>query len=154
MKLTIIIPDGAVYEDGLCYSGLTWDGTPANIHALQWQNVVGWLEFNDGTANEEITSLPVWADNAMAAWSVADSNAKHPPAPLPPTAEQNASTASSLLYQTDWSTIADVADPTKSNPYLTNVNDYLTYRNAVRQYIIKPVAGVIDWPTPPKAIWS
>ena len=150
MKLTIIPSDGAVYENGLCYSGLTWNGTPMDVHALQWQDVEGWLEFNDGSPNQTITELPQWANNAMDAWAVANT----PIPPVPPTAEQNKAQASSLLYATDWTTIPDVSDSTKSNPYLTNVGEFLTYRNAVRQYAINPIAGNIDWPVVPTAIWS
>lgn len=72
MRLTIIPSDGAVYEDGLCHSGLTWEGTPANIHALQWFDTQGWTEYSDGTQNENISELPQWALNAMAAWDVAN----------------------------------------------------------------------------------
>lgn len=61
--------------------------------------------------------------------------------------------ASKLLYETDWTTIPDVADPTKSNPYLINVQDYVTYRNAVRQLAIYPVANPV-WPTKPISQWS
>lgn len=61
--------------------------------------------------------------------------------------------ASELLYETDWTTIPDVADPTKSNPYLINVQDYVTYRNAVRQLAVYPVASPI-WPTKPTSQWS
>ncbi len=150
MKLTIIPVDGAVYENGVCYSGLTWEGTPVNVHALQWQDIAGWIEFNDGQPNEEITSLPSWALNAEAAWTVANT-----PVPPPlPTAEQNKQTASSKLYSTDWTTIPDVADPTKSNPYLGNVQDFVTYRNAVRQYAVYPIAGNINWPVEPQAVWT
>lgn len=150
MRLTIIPIDGAVYEDGVCYAGLTWDGTPENVSALQWFDVGGWIEFKDGKPNETITVLPTWADNAMAAWTVANT----PVPPPPPTAEQNQAYAATLLYQTDWTTIPDVGDPTKSSPYLVNVNEFLAYRNSVRQYAINPVAGNIDWATKPTAIWS
>jgi len=61
--------------------------------------------------------------------------------------------ASQFLYQTDWTTIADVSDPAKSNPYLTNAAEFNTYRNAVRQYAINPVANPV-WPTQPTAQWS
>jgi len=61
--------------------------------------------------------------------------------------------ASQLLYQTDWTTIADVSDPAKSNPYLTNAAEFNTYRNAVRQYAINPVADP-TWPSQPTAQWS
>lgn len=79
MRLTIIPSDGAVYKDGLCYSHLTWEGTPNSVHALQWFNNTGWIEFNDDNpydnykpANETITELPQWALNALAAWEEAN----------------------------------------------------------------------------------
>lgn len=154
MRLTIIPSDGAVYEDGLCYSDLLWQGTPLDIHALQWFDTQGWIEFNNGQPNQDITELPEWAYNAMAAWQVAYDEAHKPPVPVPPTAEENKEYAVSLLQATDWTTIPDVADPTKSNPYLANVNDFVTYRNAVRQYAIYPVAGDINWPVVPQEVWQ
>jgi len=147
MKLTIIPSDGAVYENDICYSNLTWQGTPPNVHALQWLDVSGSIEFNDGSPNENITVLPQWADNAMDAWTVANT-------PSPPTAEQNKQAAVSKLQATDWATIPDVADPAKSNPYLSNAQDFVTYRNAVRQYAIYPVAGEINWPVVPQEVWT
>lgn len=76
------------------------------------------------------------------------------PAPPPPTADQNKQTATQNLYETDWTTIPDVGDPTKSNPYLGNVQEFVTYRNAVRQYAINPVAGNIQWPRKPTEVWT
>jgi len=78
----------------------------------------------------------------------------YPFPPEPPTAEQNKATASNLLSQTDWTTIADVADPLKSNPYLDNQADFVAYRNEVRQYAVYPVAGNINFPSVPAAIWK
>lgn len=150
MKLTIVPSDGAVYENGICYANLTWQGTPPNVHALQWDTDSGWIEFNDGTPNENITTLPVWANNAEAAWTVANT-----PTPLPPpTAEENKQIAVNKLQATDWATISDVADPAKSNPYLSNAQDFVTYRNAVRQYAVYPVAGNINWPVVPQEVWT
>ena len=63
------------------------------------------------------------------------------------------SKASQLLYETDWTTIADVADPTKSQPYLLNQAEFTTYRSAVRQLAVYPVADPV-WPTKPVAQWS
>lgn len=77
-----------------------------------------------------------------------------PPEPHIPTAEENKQTAMNLLQATDWTTIPDVGDPTKSNPYLANVADFVTYRNAVRQYAITPIEGNIDWPTVPEEVWQ
>jgi hypothetical protein len=150
MKLTIIPSDGAVYENSICYSNLTWQGTPPNVHALQWVDVSGSIEFNDGTPNEDITVLPQWANNAMDAWTVANT----PVPPQPPTAEDNKQRAVNKLQATDWTTIPDVADPAKSNPYLSNAQDFVTYRNAVRQYAVYPVAGNINWPAVPQEVWT
>ena len=61
--------------------------------------------------------------------------------------------ASKLLYETDWTTIPDVADPAKSNPYLVNVQDFVVYRNDLRQLAVHPVANPV-WPIKPVAQWS
>ena len=60
--------------------------------------------------------------------------------------------ASALLYETDWTTIPDITDPAKSNPYLGNQQDYIVYRNALRQLAVYPVANPV-WPTKPTTVW-
>lgn len=155
MKLTIIKDDNTVYKDGVSYIGLTWQGTPSNVHALQWLNDSGWIEFNNGDLNQDITVLPDWADNAIAAWQIAYNEAHKPaPDPLPPTAEQNKQTALFLLGQTDWATIPDVSDPQKTNPYLLNPDEFIAYRNTIRAIAINPTEGYINWPNKPTAMWS
>lgn len=150
MRLTIIPIDKAVYVDGDCLMPLDWQGTPDNVHALQWNNDSGWVEYRDDIPNETISVLPDWANNAYAAWVAANT----PPVPTPPTAEQNKQQAESLLFETDWSALPSVSDPTKSNPYLANADEFVAYRSAIRQYVVTPVAGDINWPTKPKAIWQ
>jgi len=165
MKLTIIPFDGFVGENGVGYSNLTWAGTPANVHALQWNDAApinedgtlyyGWIEFNDGTPNELINTLPIWATNAEAAWQTAN----NPPSPPPPTPEeiqaQNKAQASSLLSATDWTATVDIADPKYSNPYLMNQADFLAYRSAVRDIAVNPpTTPVTTWPTLPAEKWS
>jgi hypothetical protein len=152
MKLTIIPADGSVGEDGKFYLNLDLSSCaiPTNVHALQWDGVAGWIEFNEPIPNEEITSLPAWANCCMNKWTEANT----PVPPQPPTAEQNKATAVSKLQATDWATIPDVADPAKSNPYLSNAQDFITYRNSVRQYAINPVAGDINWPAVPQEVWT
>ena len=153
MKLTIIPADGSVGENGVFYNGLNLSSCniPEDVHALQWQDTAGWIEYiSSSVQNEPITELPVWANCCMAKWTEANT----PVPPQPPTAEQNKTTAVNKLQATDWTTIPDVSDPTKSNPYLSNVQDFVTYRNAVRQYAINPVAGDINWPTLPQEVWT
>lgn len=65
----------------------------------------------------------------------------------------NKQEASSLLTETDWTTIPDVGDQTKSNPYLSNVNEFVTYRNEVRAIALNPPITVDIWPTKPVEIW-
>lgn len=71
-----------------------------------------------------------------------------------PTAEENEASAKALLQETDWATIPVVADPTKSNPYLTNQDAFISYRSNIRQYAITPTSGNLNWGTMPDAVWS
>jgi len=67
-------------------------------------------------------------------------------------AAQNQKTASDLLYETDWTTIPDVANP-ENVPYLTNQADYIAYRNIIRKIAVKPTWDAV-FPELPVAIWS
>jgi len=151
MRLTIIPVDGNVIKDEIGYINLDLSSCtiPSNVRALQWQETSGWLEFWDGP-NQDIAELPSWTNCCLAKWTEANT----PVPPSPPTAEDNKQISIALLQQTDWTTIPDVSDPSKSNPYLSNVNDFVAYRNAVRQYAITPVAGNITWPILPQEIWT
>jgi hypothetical protein len=60
--------------------------------------------------------------------------------------------ARQILYETDWTTIPDVANP-KNNPYLMNQDEFIAYRNTVRGYAVNPVANP-DFPTAPTEQWS
>lgn len=155
MKFTIIPVDESVGVNGVFYLKLDLSSCniPADVHALQWQDTAGWIEFSTPIENQPITELPAWANCCMTKWIEADTPVPPQP-PQPPTAEQNKQMAVSKLNGTDWTTIPDVEDPTKSNPYLSNAQEFITYRNAVRQYAVYPVAGKINWPTIPQEIWT
>ena len=73
MKLTIIPSDGAVYKDGVSYSGLDLSVVPTNVHALQWYDSEGEVEFNGRPKpqNELITVLPDWANACLTKWDEA-----------------------------------------------------------------------------------
>jgi hypothetical protein len=75
MKLTIIKDDGAVYKDGLNYLNLDLNKIPSDVHALQWDNNAGHIEYiNCYKSNEEITELPSWANDCLSAWEIAHQN--------------------------------------------------------------------------------
>jgi hypothetical protein len=60
--------------------------------------------------------------------------------------------AQELLYKTDWTTIPDIALP-ENNPYLMNQQEFIAYRNAIRNYAVNPVTDPV-WPTQPTEQWS
>jgi hypothetical protein len=61
--------------------------------------------------------------------------------------------ATYILQQTDWTSIADVGDPTKSNPYLVNQAEFISYRSTVRNLAVNPVENPV-FPTAPTEQWS
>ena len=74
MKLTIITADNAVYKDGVSYSDLDLSacGIPANVWALQWQDISGWVEDKSALVdNLAITELPAWATACVTKWDEA-----------------------------------------------------------------------------------
>jgi hypothetical protein len=63
------------------------------------------------------------------------------------------STAQYILSATDWTSVADVGDPVKSNPYLINQAEFIAYRSTIRNYAVNPV-DTPTWPTQPTEQWS
>ena len=60
--------------------------------------------------------------------------------------------ASTLLYETDWTTIPDVADPANT-PYLMNQAEFITWRSQVRALAVNPVVDPV-FPPKPQEQWS
>jgi hypothetical protein len=85
MRLTIVPSDNKVVVNGDSSHrplDLSLCNIPANIHALQWYDTEGEIEF-DGRPkplNEDITELPEWALACVGAWE-----AWTPPVPPEPT---------------------------------------------------------------------
>jgi hypothetical protein len=77
MKLTIIREDGAVYQDRISYRNLDLSFVPSNVHALQWNNNKGWIEYSEDSNgnkqnNDMIDILPEWANTAIESWITAN----------------------------------------------------------------------------------
>jgi hypothetical protein len=77
MNLTIIPSDDAVYVNGVVKTRLNLHqfSIPIDIHALQWHETKGWLEFkhdiDDSLSkipNDIIFELPKWALDSYQAW--------------------------------------------------------------------------------------
>lgn len=60
--------------------------------------------------------------------------------------------ASALLYDTDWTTIPDVADPANT-PYLTNQAEFIAWRSQVRALAVNPVVDPV-FPPKPVEVWG
>jgi hypothetical protein len=70
MILTITRNDGTIYQDGIVYPHLNLSFIPSSIHALQWKDTAGWIEYDtdlDGNkpTNDKINILPDWANTAI-----------------------------------------------------------------------------------------
>lgn len=83
MRLTIIPVDNTVYVDSIPKNNLDLSGcgVPDNVHALQWFENIGWIEFKQPDPflppypNQSIATLPEWATACYQVWV---------DAPLPP----------------------------------------------------------------------
>lgn len=71
MRLTIIKPDKSVYVNGECYSGIDLSWIPTfegkEVHALQWYDDHGEVEFTCSSDNMQITELGVF-EKAIPLW--------------------------------------------------------------------------------------
>lgn len=68
-------------------------------------------------------------------------------------ADNNKTRATTILTNTDWTAIPDVADPLKSNPYLMNQADFVAYRSTVRAIAVNPTFDAV-FPEMPVEQWS
>lgn len=75
MRLTIIPDDNAVYIDNDCrVLDLSSCNIPQEVHALQWYDTRGWIEFDQvdpftpKPPNQDITELPAWANCSVVKW--------------------------------------------------------------------------------------
>ena len=73
MKISIINPDSTVVIDGLGFDSLDLSTISSTTHAIQFDTAtsVGHIEYNDGTANEAITSIAAY-QSIIDAWQVAN----------------------------------------------------------------------------------
>lgn len=156
--VTSNVPDS---QTGECYYydnlDLTSCNIPSDVWALQWFDTYGHIEFKDPLLqNQNISELPSWAIAAEQIWHIKYDQDHAPPSPPTPEEiqKQNKDVAIGLLYTTDWSELPSVSDPQKSNPYLTNLQEFVVWRNNVRAVVVNPPTTVVNFPAAPKAVWS
>jgi hypothetical protein len=153
MKLTIIPFDKAVYKNGKAYDALVLSSIPEEVHALQWQDTQGWIEYKDGRPNETISELPLWADDAHDEW-----NTKQAEADALIAESENPSSQSyaqklawiidernKRLASCDWTQLADVAALHDD----VWVNNWKVYRQALRDLPDSVDVNSPTYPLPP-----
>jgi len=115
---------------------------------VKWEEFAGELPFNATAFDPEAYGRQLY-DQAKAG----DFGPVAPYVKPITTPEQNKTTASELLVYTDWTSIADVANPQYSNPYLANQAEFLAYRSQLRAIAVNPPEGDVNWPVKPQAVW-
>ena len=86
-------------------------------------------------------------------WTITDFTPEEQAAYDANLAQQNKTKAQQILTNTDWTSIADVADPLKSNPYLMNQAEFTAYRSTIRNIAVNPTWDAV-FPTAPTEQWS
>ena len=131
MTLTIIVADKTIIKDGEaiidCQQDLSW--IPSNVHAVHWDCSKGEVEYTDGTANAEITSIGIYSqaetDHANEKTRLATEAANANPFPTDNLVLLRLQ-RDDLLAQSDWTQVPD-------SPLTTSKkNEWATYRQALR----------------------
>lgn len=151
MRLTIILDDKIVYKNQKAYDGLNLSTVPSNLHALQWYDDYGVLEWKD-KPNETITEFPDWASDALVAWEAAEAAENIAKQPIVLSYEQKLALIrierDKRLVASDWTQLADVIS--------LNTEEWKAswdlYRQALRDLPNQSSLDVDNpnWPIPPQ----
>jgi len=153
MKLTIIPTDSTVYVDNLSYDNLVLSNIPLNVHALQWDENKGHIEYTDYTV-EQIEDLPSWASDAVSNWNNANEKSQLPPETTPVILSDEDKMLrlrferDKRIAASDWVELPSVVALHDS----TWVSAWAVYRQALRDLPNQPNLDLdnIVYPTPPQ----
>lgn len=69
-RVTVLVPDGAVYLDQGVVIGLDLSacGIPEDMRCMHWDNGVGEIQYVDTRPNLDISEIPEWALNCVKLW--------------------------------------------------------------------------------------
>lgn len=112
--------------------------------------VYGWIPFTATSYDVEEHGRILYANAVAGDYGAIQPYT--PPTPREPTAQENKSTAISLLQDTDWVNQPDVVNP-PVGPRLANQNDFLVYRANLRSIAVTPQSGFLNWPVKPQEQW-
>ena len=150
MRITIIREDGYVSIDGVGYHNIDMSSVSEEIHAVQWYDTEGDIEFitikgKHKKPNQTIESISDF-QQIISLWQEADSNSKAEAAKSQiNTALKNKAEAKVNLMDTDYAMLPDVS--------ISNKQEFITYRDWMRNFMQDPQAGDINWPVKPQPVW-
>lgn len=157
MKITIINQDKTVYKNNKAFNKLNLLTVPNDIHALQWNETQGHIEFNDNKPNEIITELPSWANDCLSEWEVANTielnlleelNKPIIDSPIIYTDQEKLASIrlqrDKRLLNSDWTQLLDA-------PSYINKEAWAAYRQLLRDLPNQPDLNLNlpNWPMPP-----
>jgi len=136
-------------------TGASWNQTTVEIlNELGADPVLNGPYPSCGTYQYVVSGPVVEVDGQwFTSFIVEDMNAEQIAAKNEELAQQNKTKAVDILNSTDWTSIADVADPEKSNPYLMNQAEFIAYRSTVRNIAVNPTFDAV-FPVMPNEVWS
>ena len=152
MKLTVVTSDLTVIKDNEAYIVADLSHLDKNIHAIQWQDTTGEIEYIDNTPNLFINDITPF-NQCITDWETA--KAKYIADNTPTEAESEAAFKSyrnSLLSESDWTQLPDnkLSDTKKTEwqTYRQSLRDMPTTKTATYQELLDNISHS-DYPTKP-----
>jgi hypothetical protein len=145
MRLIVVVDDEFVSVDGEGYGKIDLDQLKQNnIHAIQWHETYGQIEYRDTSPNLNIDSIDEFSW-VIDLWNQRKYEIENPPPPTPEELYDRVKyRAESELASSDWAVLSDVP--------LANKNEWVEYRSALR-LIRSNITTDPVWPVQPPVIW-
>lgn len=145
MRLIIVVDDGFVSVDDEGYEKIDLGQLKQNnIHAIQWYETYGQIEYRDASPNLDIDSIDEFSW-VIDLWNQRKYEIENPPPPTPEELYDRVKyRAESELASSDWAVLSDVP--------LANKNEWVEYRSALRVIRSNITLDPI-WPVQPPVVW-
>ena len=152
MKLTIVTQDLLVVKDNEPHNVADLSYLDSNIHAIQWDDDKGEIEYKDGTLNKAITDISPY-NQCVTDWETAKD--EHIKATTPATPDWELAFKryrNSLLKESDWTQVADnkLTDEKKAEwvVYRQALRDMPTIKTGTYEQLVKDTSHS-DYPNTP-----
>ena len=154
MRLSIIKDDKTVVKDSVAAIVTDVSYIPTNVHAVQWYDSKGEVEYNDGTANLEISELGIYAQASTDHQTAIDAEAASLKAAEDAIdwTKRFKEVRDYKLMISDWTRLDDITlasdKKTAWATYRQALRDFPTTKSATDKELAEN-GEHSDWPTPP-----